>query len=161
MLCTTRFDFGRPLRQRSPDVIASSRRSPDLEVTIVSAMPLIDILSDLDLAAIETNSAELLDAVLVHGGLRLERCMACSSKSRRPHQCRRSLSSLNAQDPSHPSAAPELPYGMFGQDNCGSFRRCFCGRLVYRAGRFAPVDFHSCASPIPPPHDYPQTDHLF
>ena len=35
-------------------------------------MPLIDILSDLDLAAIETNSAELLDAVLVHIGLRLE-----------------------------------------------------------------------------------------
>ena len=33
-------------------------------------MPLIDILSDLDLAAIETNSAELLDAVLVHIGLR-------------------------------------------------------------------------------------------
>jgi len=43
---------------------------PDLEVTIAGAMPLIDVLSDLDLAAIETNSAELLDAVLVHMGLR-------------------------------------------------------------------------------------------
>ena len=35
---------------------------PDLEVAIVGAMPLIDVLGYLDLPAVETNSAELFDA---------------------------------------------------------------------------------------------------
>jgi len=86
-------------------------------------MPLIDILSDLDLAAIETNSAELLDAVLVHIGLRLERCMACSSKSRRPTPMQTTIIQLERAGLEPPSAAPKFPRGMFGQDSCGSFRR--------------------------------------
>ena len=44
----------------------------DLEVTIVNAVPLIDVLGDFDLAAIETNSVDLLDAILVHIGLCLD-----------------------------------------------------------------------------------------
>ena len=38
----------------------------DLEVAIVDAVPLIDVLGDVDLAAIEANSAELFDAILIH-----------------------------------------------------------------------------------------------
>ena len=41
---------------------------PDLEVAIVGAMPLIDVLGYLDLPVVETNSAELFDTVLVHIG---------------------------------------------------------------------------------------------
>jgi len=44
----------------------------DLEVAIVDAVPLIDVLGDVDLAAIETNSAELFGAILIHIGLRLD-----------------------------------------------------------------------------------------
>jgi hypothetical protein len=42
---------------------------PDLEVAIVGAMPLIDVLADLDLPVVETNSSELFDAAFIHIGL--------------------------------------------------------------------------------------------
>jgi len=49
---------------------------PDFEVAIVGAMPLIDVLGDLDLPAVEANSAELFDALVrigfyldQHGGV--------------------------------------------------------------------------------------------
>ena len=61
----------------------------DLEVAIVDAVPLIDVLGDVDLAAIEANSAELFDAILIHIGLCLDlHCVLLNLIAARPRQCK-------------------------------------------------------------------------
>ncbi len=77
----------------------------DLEVTIVGAMPLIDVLGDLDLPAVEMKPPELFDAVFEMGF----------------HEDLHSVP-LDAQDPRHLSVGPESPHGVFGRESCGSFR---------------------------------------